>query len=158
MELNSVICQSFPADKPLWSCLHQQNVRSQVGGVRFNQEPSKTLSLTLQSRGQRLNSEELHSSKLSRTEANGRSITGGFQIQLSSHLWACPSIPYSKFWLTRESKGVFPLRKMAGHHFQRMELMLLGNISTFKWQQVKTSNRVENTRDHLHRFTFYIVV
>lgn len=47
---------------------------------------------------------------------------------------------------------------MAGHHFQRMGLMLLGNISAFKYQEVKTSKRVENIRDYLHGFTFYILV
>lgn len=125
--------------------------------MRGNQEPSKALSLQLQSRRQRLNSEELHSSKPSRTEANGRNSIGGFQIQLSSNLQACPSIAYSKSWLTRESKGVCHLGKMVGSHFQRMDLVLLGNIPTFKCQQVKTSKRVENTRDHLHRFTFYIL-
>lgn len=117
--------------------------------MRFNQEPSNTLSLMLQSRSQRLNSEELCSSKITRTEANGRSSIRGFQICLSSHLWACLSVAYSKSWLTRASKGVFHLRKMVSHHFQQMDLMLLGDISAFKCQQVKTSKRVENIRAHL---------
>lgn len=117
--------------------------------MRFNQEPSNTLSVMLQSRSQRLNSEELCSSKITRTEANGRSSIRGFQICLSSHLWACPSVAYSKSWLTRASKGVFHLRKMISHHFQQMDFMLLGNISALKCQQVKTSKRVENVRAHL---------
>lgn len=54
-------------------------------------------------------------------------------------------------------QGGLSLKETVSHHFQRMDLMLI-DISTFKRQWVKTSKRVENTRAHLHRFTFYILV
>lgn len=155
--MNSVICRSFLIEKPLWSylcfCTCKMQDKSQEGGMRFNEKPSNALS-----RSQRLNSEEQYSSKISRTKTNGRSIISGFQKCFSSHLWACSSVTYSKTWLTRASKGVFHLRKMVTHHFQQMNLMLLGNISTFKFQQVKPSKRAENMTARLQRFTSYKLV
>lgn len=160
--LNSVVRQSFPMNKPLWPCLCFCTCKmwdtSQEGGMRFNQEPSNAPSLMLQSLSQGLNSEELYSSQISKTEANGRSIVGVLRVCLSSYLYACPPVAHSNSWLTRASKGVSHLRKMVSYYFQQMDLMLLGNVSAFKWQQVRTSKRVENMTAHLYRFTCYMPV
>jgi len=112
----------------------------------------------LQSRNQGPNSEEPFSAKISRTEAKPKSIIGGFEIGLSSHLWACPYVAYSKSWLTRASKGAFHSRQSVSHHFQQTGFMLLGNTSAFKRQQVRTSRTVENMRAHLFRFIFHMPV
>lgn len=120
-------------------CICKTRDKSQEGGIKFNQEPSNALSLILQSQNQRLNSEEPYSSKISRTAASGKIY--GFQICLFSHLWACPSVAYSKSWLTRASKRAFHLRKMVSYHLQQMDLMLLGNIyqhlNASRWEQAR---------------------
>lgn len=55
--------------------------------------------------------QELYSPKISKTEANGKSIISGFWVCLSSYSSACPSVAYCKSQLTRACQGVSNLRK-----------------------------------------------
>lgn len=147
MGLNSIICQSFPVDEPLWSCLHLQNVR-QISG-RWPEIQSRAIKGCEPHAAEQESETEFRGTTLIKTQqdrSKWKKYYWWFSDTIILSFWACLHIAYSKSWLTRESKRVFHLRKMVGHHFQRMDLMLLGNISTFKWQQVKTSKRVENTR------------
>lgn len=142
IRLNPAICQSFPMDKALCGSASAFAAakweRSQEGDVRSNQEPPNALSLIQQSKSQRPNLKELHF-KISRTEANGRSIISGFQKCLSSHLWACPSAAYCKSRLTRASRVVFHLRKTVSPQFQQMALTLLSTTATFQWISASVS-------------------
>lgn len=133
--MNPAICQSFLTDKPLCGSVpafsaikHEADLRKVTGDLIKSHQ---TLSLVLQSRSQRPHLKELYSFKISKIKVNEKIIISSFQSYLFSHLWACPSIPYSKFWLRRATKGIFDLRKMVSNQFQQMDLNLLGNILAF---------------------------
>lgn len=142
---NPAICQSFLADKTLCGSVtafsaikYETDLRKVTGDLIKSHQ---TLSLVLQ-RSQRSHLKELYSFKISKIKVNEKIIISGFQSHLFSHLRACPAVPYSKFWLSRATKGIFDLRKMVSNQFQQMDLNLLGNIgilrissSVCRWKQ-----------------------